>query len=731
MGFAAQDDGNYTSWREPLFTKVDKWCSDRTFSVPSMKIGKQLYDYSFKEAASTSVVNFLHHTESLGSYLGQRPGVIVMIVFGLIILGISIFASLSIKPKIRNFWTKRFCGSCRPRSRPRMGDVEPRFRFELTLVSVGVGLLTVILSVFAMTVSAQIVQGVRGFNCGMWGQVTGHFFGAREFSTGEVPELATQWVGTINMTKQLADLKVKVTPGDTNPLYVALYDGFNDMKEKSTNLATNLDAMIAEAQTINAESVWVLENVTKADWRGRKLSQGMNGTIYMKGNVFRDELWTTLDSGFTKTIELVEKYAGKDSLLLGKAYQAVLDTEASIAQIDAGLAGIASLLDSLGPLLTALFLLGASLDFVFVATVIFASVCFLIIAWKLSKRLKHDRMASAKTRKHWALTFSILATSAGLAALLSAVFFALGIVGRDACYGLDDSLFVRGEWEIFGDKILYPLDNMTLDMRVVFDTCVRQDGGGDIPVALALDGRIAELSDDVERAKADVIATREAVLRRNEMTTRVRTLGLALTENFNSHFHNLEGGLPIVGGEDSYNDDFSPATSVGWTVRENYKKTGPNNLVCLIPIVNSPFPAVLRALAYGCQDITHRTALFNQAIDMANEVAAAASAAGDTNMPKAFCTQILKDVFNHDCGTINGVTMLDDTTTTENIETWTSTLDTKLANQKVLGASGNFSTRTQNLLNAIASLQVIGSKKIGEDILESKRKRACIMEPFL
>src|SRR5699024_10826462 len=61
----------------------------------------------------------------------------------------------------------------------------------------------------------------------------------------------------------------------------------------------------------------------------------------------------------------------------------------------------------------------------------------------------------------------------------------------------------------------------------LFQQCMLESGEGDVAVSLGMDGRIAELAEDVDAAKADIREVTKLLLEESERKAQINILGMA------------------------------------------------------------------------------------------------------------------------------------------------------------------------------------------------------------
>lgn len=539
MGLPDVTDGDYSSWESVLRKRVDNACNAYEFSAPKSHYGRSIWK-SMASAASVVKLERWRTDEgySIQKYIRSRGACIAVIVLGLIMLVFAIVSCFAVKTSVREKMSKWFCGLWRRRNRPRLQSLKKREKRRLGLYAALFGLASLVSVIYVFIVSAQLIDGAQKANCNVWLQMYGHFFGAGELSKGGVDEIAMSWTGTVPLHTNVLKLGEKVAVGPDNPTRALLQEGYLALQADATARADKLSADVLGLKDITTNYRALMTMEYHSPIPGEELNQrlvGLGETVMSKSDIFVEDLAKTLTDGWTGIEELLERYTGDASELMNKSYAAVVDTVRSLTQIDAAIAKLAKLWDHQGKTVTRLLVALGSISIVVGVALVAALIlsCFLFVDF--FTRSKKDRLPAKKEIRPYGAAFSLYCVVAGLSAFLCGLFYLLGAVGTDVCALLNDGLFQRGNWDILGDAMIedpvkdFPVADR-VDLRTVFDTCIKRTGEGNVAVSIGLDGKIAELANDVNEARRDVLETRDRLLKKREKMGRVSVLGLALNE---------------------------------------------------------------------------------------------------------------------------------------------------------------------------------------------------------
>eukprot|EP01055_Gregarina_sp_Pseudo9_P001266 Gregarina_sp_Pseudo_9__1265@NODE_183_length_3784_cov_24_117757_g169_i0_p1_GENE_NODE_183_length_3784_cov_24_117757_g169_i0NODE_183_length_3784_cov_24_117757_g169_i0_p1_ORF_typecomplete_len1007_score241_85SUR7/PF06687_12/1_9SUR7/PF06687_12/0_054TctB/PF07331_11/12TctB/PF07331_11/0_21TctB/PF07331_11/3_8e02DUF2207/PF09972_9/3_3DUF2207/PF09972_9/1_4DUF1980/PF09323_10/49DUF1980/PF09323_10/6_3e02DUF1980/PF09323_10/17TM_GPCR_Srv/PF10323_9/847TM_GPCR_Srv/PF10323_9/2_6PTPS_related/PF10131_9/2e02PTPS_relate len=531
MGFEQPANLDYSSWRGALEDKVQKACGDDwMFKAPSWTLSEKMFRNLQNSDAAAALEAYMLKEDNLNSYISKRGGFLFMLILCIVLFLVSIAVALAVSRRVRGCFSKVFCGVCRSRDRPRLKQVPSEVRTRLLGVVAGAGIVSLALLIVQIIVSSRMLVDVKKVDCGMWMQLYGHFYGASNLSKDlEHPataNIAWGWRGTQPLLDALAVINQTTNPHNPeNDIRVKLYAAYDQLKLDAEAKRLETDKIVDEWIAL-ADAWWGLStDLSRGDIFNGTWSEFNIGTanaVMYKSKVFKWETQQTLETGWQQMDELLERYAGENSDLLGKAEAATSDSVSTINQMNAVIGALTEKWDSLGPkLIRALRALGALLILLCCA-VFFIIPGVAALVMMLRSRMKQDKLPSKKERRFWGYTFIFTVIITGFAALLCGLTFFLIGIGNDVCDLLEDGLFNRGVWGILGDDILSPPGVVDIDVPRILETCILREGDGNVAAALALDARIAELAVEVDRAKEVVLTTRDNLLDRENKLLRIR-----------------------------------------------------------------------------------------------------------------------------------------------------------------------------------------------------------------
>eukprot|EP01054_Gregarina_sp_Poly1_P001889 Gregarina_sp_Poly_1__1888@NODE_1491_length_4005_cov_473_002031_g987_i0_p1_GENE_NODE_1491_length_4005_cov_473_002031_g987_i0NODE_1491_length_4005_cov_473_002031_g987_i0_p1_ORF_typecomplete_len995_score144_067TM_GPCR_Srv/PF10323_9/3_37TM_GPCR_Srv/PF10323_9/11MFS_1/PF07690_16/2_1MFS_1/PF07690_16/1_4SUR7/PF06687_12/7_2SUR7/PF06687_12/7_9SUR7/PF06687_12/8_6e03DUF1129/PF06570_11/6_9e02DUF1129/PF06570_11/0_65_NODE_1491_length_4005_cov_473_002031_g987_i03783362 len=612
MTFSPPSNFDYSSWKDALEDKVQSACGDEwIFKSPSWYFSKQMFRNLQNNVAAERLEGYMLKQDgySLGGYLNKRGGFLFMLIFGLILLVISVLLTLSVIPKVRNFYSKLLNGACRTRDRPRLKQIQPEIRNRVVGIVFGCSFTAIALLVVQMVASSRMLVDVKKVDCGMWMQLYGHFYGVPSLSKdlhAEVTrEISWSWRGTQPLLEALSYINRTVNPNDPeNPIRGKLWNGYRELqgnatiKQQETNLVMD--------QWIDLSDTWwgLSTSVSAGDVFNGTWSEFTVGTapaVAYKSKIYKQEVETTLTQGWVGIERLLERYAGETSDLLIKAEAAASDAISTINQMNAVIGALTEKWDHLGPMLIrALRALGGLIITLYIF--IFALVpCSIVLVMMLRSRMKSDVLPSKKERTMWGYAYIATALMAGFAALYCGLTFFLAGLGNDVCDLLEDGVFVRGQWGVLGDDILSPQGVVDVDVPRILDTCILKEGDGNVATALALDARIAELAEEVDRAKAVVLQTRETMLDRANRLLRVQIIKTGAEDMFDFIWRSpmaQDGYMANTDDRVLARNLVTEGVPAPW-FDDSWDITMQPSLLCLIP-TSASVEFAMKTLAYNC-----------------------------------------------------------------------------------------------------------------------------------
>lgn len=667
MGFATPEAFDYSQWKEPLESKVRNACGDEwMFKAPSWTFSQKMFRNLQNTLSAEALEDYMLGDGTLSHYLNTRGGFLFMLILGIVILIATIFVAIAVCPKVRTFYSKVCCGACGHRDRPRMKQVQEEVRASLLMRTALVGFAAVALLAVQIVASARMLADIKKVDCGMWLELYGHFYGVESLSkdlTNDVTaNIAWSWGGTQPLLESLSQINDTTNPHNpNNGIRTKLYNGLDELKANATAKSRETGIVIDEWVALS-DAWWGMgTNCSAGDTFNGTWSEFNVGTanaVAYKAKVYKNEILETLDTAWVTIEDLLERYAGESSDLLGKAEAATTDAVSTINQMNAVLGALTQKWDHLGPHLIRAMRAIAALLIILCFVVFILAPTAMYLAIKLVSQMKQDTLPTFQQRRAWSYTFISVMLTAGFAGLYCGLTFFMVGLGNDVCDLLEDGVLTRGVWEVLGDDILHPEGVTDIDVPRILDTCILQEGDGNVAAALALDARIAELAVEVDRAKEVVLETRDELLERDTRTLRVQIVRTGAEDMMDFIYRTpMRDDQLVDGAVDSQNSDFNhrpllsdlgvpaPWFNASWT------PSSQSVLLCIIPgsADNGGSGSKLGAwglLAYNCQKLGRtgieiRPVPLNIFYDALNsQLPSIRSEAGiTTDLPEAFCSQ--------------------------------------------------------------------------------------------
>ncbi|KAH0483355.1 MAG: hypothetical protein KVP17_002917 [Porospora cf. gigantea B] len=508
------EDGDYSSYKPLLDSKVNSWCpaasnGARSFMYNdsgfySLHADQALYATQDRGTVD-KLVKVLDGSGSVGEYLRAHWGLVVLLVLMVLVSLLScVHCCLARNPRQPSkLYAKMGC--CKPSKRQSVSAFTKRQSWSW-------GLFTLLLlvpallgfSIASVVYASNAMAGQVAATCDTWLTLDGQFFGSDGLLNNDSTDVVLDWKGTQSQYDELQHLGGELKPGEDNPLKQLIEGEFKKMEVGLIDSSIFYNDLLQNERAIVAEVTLLTEETSTAIAPKYPIQFSMRSLADSKINEYAWILSDTTSSGIDLMTDNIASLLGPSSKLLDLGYDVATTGLGAISDVGASIAHITGMLDlSLGignGVIFSLLAVGL-LGQVLLLVVGILAVWLVVVMLKIRKnKLTADDDAGV-TRRAFnlsrALTFTSLAALAVLA-VVGSISLLIARVGSDACTIIEDDIIRDGRVELLGEDMLVSGET---DMRGVLGTCLVSSGDGDVAATLGLRRKVEDVGVTIEKTK--------------------------------------------------------------------------------------------------------------------------------------------------------------------------------------------------------------------------------------